>query len=214
MSLFRSRLCAPVIALALSAAVTAASAADTPQDVVFDVYRNGSPFGEHAVRFERAPGGRLEVDINIALRVGFGPLTVFRYEHASEEVWVDGELVQLEASTLKDGGRERYRLQRRADGRLERAGEVIEALPPSSHWSGYAAGLAVVLNTETGEPMDVVIEELGMDAVETATGWVSARRVRMSGSVTVDLWYDEADRWVGCAFSIRGQDIVYRLRNA
>lgn len=181
--------------------------ADVPRDVAFDVYRNGSPFGEHIVRFDDESDGSLTVMVDIELRVGFGPLTVFRYEHQSEEVWIDDDLVSLTASTLKDGERVQVRLERGAEIHGDRA-----ALIPSSHWSGYPPGLPAVLNTETGEPMPVDIEELGVEMVRTGAGLVEAQRIRMTGSVVVDLWYDMDGRWVGCAFSIRGQDIEYRLR--
>ena len=201
------------LALATLSFATPGALADTPDDVTFDVFRNGSPFGEHRVEFSERPDGRMEVEIEIGLRVGFGPVTVFRYEHESEEVWDGGELVSLTASTLKDGDRTRYALSRDEAGRLISQDGWIEDLVPSSHWSGYMAGLPAVLNTETGEPMDVTIEDLGMDRIETGSGLIDARRYRMTGSVTVDLWYDAEGRWVGCAFSIRDQNIVYRLRD-
>ncbi len=183
--------------------------ADAPDDVAFDVYRNGAPFGEHVVSFDEKADGALQVQVEIELRVGFGPLTVFRYEHESEEVWVGDDLVSLTASTLKDGERVRFSLSN-DDERYE----TVAGLMPSSHWSGYPPGLPAVLNTETGEPMPVEIEELGLETIQTATGPVEARRIRMVGSVAVDLWYDLDGRWVGCAFSIRGQDIEYRLRQS
>ena len=151
------------LALATLSFATPGALADTPDDVTFDVFRNGSPFGEHRVEFSERPDGRMEVEIEIGLRVGFGPVTVFRYEHESEEVWDGGELVSLTASTLKDGDRTRYALSRDEAGRLISQDGWIEDLVPSSHWSGYMAGLPAVLNTETGEPMDVTIEDLGME---------------------------------------------------
>ena len=55
---------------------------------------------------------------------------------------------------------------------------------------------------------------MGSDWVETASGaLIEARHVRMTGTLTVDLWYDASGRWVGCAFSARGQDIRYVLRD-
>lgn len=201
-------------ALLLTAAVPAAAKSEMPRDVVFDVYRNGSLFGEHAVRFEQLPGGELQVDIDVELRVGFGPVTVFRYQHAADEVWADGALQSLQASTLKDGDRERFTLRRRPDGHVDIDGDIVEALHPSSHWSGYTPGVPAVLNTETGEPMAVEIEDLGVGTVATADGVIEARHLRMTGTVAVDLWYDATGRWVGCAFTIGDQDIVYRLREA
>ncbi|WP_297734382.1 DUF6134 family protein [uncultured Maricaulis sp.] len=203
-----------LLALAALGIAAVPASAELPEDVTFDVFRNGSPFGEHRVEFSERADGRMEVEIEIGLRVGFGPVTVFRYEHESKEVWEDGELVSLAAMTLKDGDRTRYALERDDEGRLVSDAGRVGDLVPSSHWSGYAAGLPAVLNTETGEPMAVTIEDMGMDRIETVSGMIDARRFRMTGTVTVDLWYDAGGRWVGCAFSIRDQDIVYRLRDA
>jgi hypothetical protein len=53
-----------------------------------------------------------------------------------------------------------------------------------------------------------------METIETASGTVDARRIRMSGTLTVDLWYDADGRWVGCEFEARGQSIRYVLRDS
>ena len=203
-------------ALLAIAAAASAIASDTPQDIAFDVYRNGSAFGRHDVRFGRDEAGDLVVDVDIELRAGFGPITVFRYAHEAEEVWSGGRLQQLTASTLKDGERTEIDI-RRVDGTLSgvgggRDGGVAD-LVPSSHWRGYDVATGAILNTETGRAMDVEIEDLGWDRVETASGSVRARHLRMAGTLTVDLWYDETGRWVGCAFEVRGQSIRYVLRD-
>lgn len=190
-----------------------ALAGDIPRDIVFDVYRNGSEFGRHAVRFGRDEVGDLVVDVDIALRAGIGPITVFRYRHEAEEVWSDGQLQQLTASTLKDGERTAVDI-RREDGVLSGVeADGFAGLAPSSHWRGYDVAADTILNTETGQAMDVEIADLGWSRVETASGPVRARHLRMAGTLTVDLWYDETGRWVGCAFEARGQSIRYVLRD-
>ncbi|GLK52207.1 DUF6134 family protein [Maricaulis virginensis] len=180
--------------------------AEPPADIVFDVLRNGQAFGRHEVRFDEGEAGELLVDIDIELRAGLGPITVFRYEHAAEEVWRDGQLVSLEAETLKDGDRIAVDVERGDTGLID--------LMPSSHWLGYDPAERRILNTETGEAMPVEIEDLGLETVETASGEIEARRIRMTGTLTVDLWYDAEGRWVGCAFEARGQSIRYVLQDA
>jgi len=72
----------------------------TPRDgerIVFEVYREGSEFGTHELEFSRGEDGDLLVDIRIRLRAGFGPITVFRYEHESTERWRGDRLVGLSA---------------------------------------------------------------------------------------------------------------------
>ncbi|MED5550434.1 MAG: DUF6134 family protein [Pseudomonadota bacterium] len=196
------------LALILLTAVAwpASVSAEPPADIVFDVLRNGQDFGRHEVRFDAGQDGALLVDIDIELRAGLGPITVFRYEHSSEEVWRDGQLVSLEAETLKDGDRVAVDVERGDTGLID--------LMPSSHWLGYDPAERRILNTETGEPMPVEIEDLGVETIETASGMIEARHIRMTGTLTVDLWYDAQGRWVGCAFEARGQSIRYVLQDA
>ena len=191
--------------LALLALVPVGGAlADTPDDILFDVYRNGSPFGEHTVRFQETENGALQVDVDVELRAGLGPISLFRYRHDSREVWDDGELVSVTADTFNDGTEMDFSLE----------GDAIPPLTLSSHWRGYQAGLDRVFNTETGEPMDVVIEDLGEEMFDTPDGPVPARHLRIIGTLTADLWYDENGRWIGCAFEARGQEIRYVLRDS
>ncbi len=198
---------AALLLTSLSAPVLADNA---PEDIYFEVLRNGSPFGEHVLRFDETEDGRVLVDVGIELSVRFGPLTVFRYEHEATEVWSDGQLLSLDAETFKDGERNRIRVERESETVLRAMSGLIPDLVPSSHWLGYEQGTTQILNTETGEPMDVSITDLGFEMLEAEGGSIRARRLRMEGSLTVDLWYDEAGRWVGCAFDARGQSIVYR----
>ncbi|MHA6288546.1 DUF6134 family protein [Maricaulis sp. CAU 1757] len=179
--------------------------ASPPEDVVFDVFRNGASFGEHRIDFEATGPNGFTAEVDISLRAGVGPLTLFRYEHNSAEVWRGGELQSVTGSTLKDGDRLTYEV----DG----ADPVLD-LVPSSHWAGYEPGTDQVLNTETGEVMDVAVEDLGLVSFESANGIVEARHIRLSGSLTVDLWYDSEGRWIGCEFEARGQTIRYVRRTA
>ena len=203
-----------VIPVLLTTSLPAPVPAEPPADIVFDVYLNDTPFGEHAVRFGETGSGDLRVEIDIELTAGFGPITVFRYEHEAEEVWRDGRMARLEAATLKDGDWTRVDVARTGPDTIISGSAELACLPPSSHWRGYSASTGRILNTETGDPMPVEITDLGMETIETASGTVDARRIRMSGTLTVDLWYDADGRWVGCEFEARGQTIRYVLRDS
>lgn len=193
---------AAIAALTASAPVFANEAA--PEDIIFEVLRNGSRFGEHSVRFEQ-DGDALRARTEIDLRVNIGPFTVFRYEHEADEIWRDGELVAISAETLKDGERSRFDYDR-SEPDLE---PILAAFLPSTHWRSYDTATQTILNTETGEPLDVSVVELGWETIETADGPVEARRLRMVSDLTVDLWYDAEGNWVGCEFEARGQTIRY-----
>ncbi|MFC4723864.1 DUF6134 family protein [Glycocaulis abyssi] len=187
------------------------------ETIQFNVYRGNSSFGTHEVRFSRS-GEELTAEISVRLRAGVGPLTVFRYEHDSVERWRGGQLVTLEGETLKDGDRFPVAAARNgsgivSEGVLPEGERHTEELPrdiiPSSHWRGYEEDLRRILNTEHGDAMEVTITDMGMEQIEADGGTIQARRIRLEGTLTVDLWYDENGFWAGCEFEARGQRIRY-----
>ena len=226
-----------VLALAFTVAFSAAGLAgaqDGPPDdpgfpnyqprdgevVAFDVYRGRSDFGVHEVRFSRE-GGDLLTETRIRLRAGFGPITVFRYEHDARARWNGDTLVSMTSRTLKDG--DTFEIDARMeDGALVTSGvaedgrEIAErftsAILPSSHWHAYPLAAERMLNTETGEAMDIQVSYVGREEIEADGGMIMADRYRLEGSLALDLWYDEDGRWAACAFDARGQSIRYVRR--
>jgi len=191
------------------------------EEIFFDVYRNGdTPFGSHVVSFTE-DGGDLIASVDIDLRAGLGPITVFRYEHDSQERWRDDRLVGFSGRTFKDG--EVFNVQAVFDGQAldvdgtDPEGAAFESayaaqMQPSSHWRGYPAGLEAIMNTEHGTLMETEVVYLGEEQIEADGGVITASRYRLSSSLTVDLWYDENGRWAGCAFEARGQTVRYVRR--
>lgn len=205
--------------LALAGPATGAIPADPRggETISFNVYRGNTDFGTHEVRFSRE-GDDLVAAISVRLRAGLGPVTVFRYEHDSVERWRDGQLISLEGETLKDGDRFPVEATRNgqgvvSEGVLPEGARHSETFPddilPSSHWRGYEEDLRSILNTEHGDAMNVRITDLGMEEIEADGGTLRARRIRLEGTLTVDLWYDENGFWAGCEFEARGQRIRY-----
>ncbi|WP_417483831.1 DUF6134 family protein [Maricaulis salignorans] len=186
----------------LAVGTTDAATPPEPSDIHFQVLRNGTPFGEHRVRFTRTSTGELRVDTEIELTVRFGPLTVFRYEQSIEEAWDGEDLISLAGATLRNG--REYTIDLGRDN-------AFADLVPSSHWRGYEPGTEQILNTETGEPMAVTITQLDRREILTGRGPIEARGVRMTGSLSVDLWYDEDGEWIGCEFEVDGQSVRYVL---
>lgn len=198
-----------------------AGAVPASNEIAFDVYRGNSRFGTHVLNFQEVDG-QLRVVSDVDLRVRIGPITAFRYEHDSVEIYENGQLVSIEAETLKDGERLIVDIGRNGTQLVGRGtnaeGEPLEithplSLMPSSHWQGYSEGLDAILNTETGEEMSVTVTELGIEMIEIGGQAVEARRIRLAGSLTLDLWYGLDGEWMKCQFSARGQDITYIRRN-
>lgn len=208
----RSLALAALAALCLTGAATA-----TPSDAgqtVFDVTRNGEPFGRHTIAVTGTEEN-LRAHTEVAFRVDVGPLTMYRLEQNCTEVWEDGALSGLSCTTLKDGRRTRVRAEQRG-GRLRVTGAGGEhwfplSAMPASWWTRPPSESTTMIDTQTGAPMRVRVTRMGRETIEAGGQHIQADRIRVHGALTVDLWYDTEGRWVGCAFTTRGQNIRYRL---
>jgi hypothetical protein len=211
----RSISLAALAALCLSTAATAA-----PSDagrLVFDVTRNGEPFGQHTITVTGADNG-LRAQSRVALRATVGPLTVYRLEQTCSETWSNGALAGLTCTTLKDGRRTQVRAEVQ-NGRLRVVGAEGEnffpaGAVPTSWWTRPPAGATTLIDTQTGEPMPVRVTRMGRETIEVGGQRIQAERIRVQGTLTADLWYDAQGRWVGCEFTARGQRVAYRLTTA
>lgn len=209
----RSLALAAIAALSLSSlpATAAPSAAGRTE---FEVLRNGQPFGRHVITVSGA-GDSLTAQSLLTMSAGVGPLTVFRYEQSCTETWTAGALAGLRCSTLKDGRRLRVSAEREQDVLHVSGARGQTTFPlgtfPTSWWTRPPVAASSLLNTETGQPMRVRVTRIGRETIEVAGQRIQAEHFRVQGTVTADLWYDESGRWVGCAATIRGQHITYRL---
>lgn len=203
--------------VAVAAVCLSSAAAAAPSDagrLVFDVTRNGQPFGQHSITVSDA-GDALRAQSRVALRANVGPVTVFRLEQTCSETWSNGVLAGLHCSTLKDGRRTQVRAEVQ-DGRLRVVGADGETffplgVFPTSWWTRPPTSATTMLDTETGEPMPVRVTHMGRETIEVGGRRIQAERIRVQGTLTADLWYDAQGRWVSCEFNARGQRVQYRL---
>ncbi len=210
-----------MIAMALAGAAPVAAetgfewAPDAGDELVFDVYRNGKPFGSHVVRFDRADQ-QLTVKTDIELKVKFGPITAFHYVHDASETWVDGALQSVDARTRSEGRWKDVSARAEAAG-LQTKGPGFTGLHPaglipSTHWNVAEMRQSEMLSTETGAILPMQVEDLGLERVRVGEGSVEARHYRVTSDLVASFWYDEQGRWVKCAFKARGSDVEYVLR--
>ncbi|WP_300396142.1 DUF6134 family protein [Henriciella sp.] len=186
-------------------------------DVIrFNVYRKGNKeFGTHIVRFDVASDGSFKATSDVDLKAGLGPITLFRYSLDATETWEGGNLVALEGSTNDDGDKESVSATAdtgslKVDG-TGYTGSAPISIIPSSHWNIQQVFSSEILSTENGELLETDVTNLGHDTIEVNGEPVNTTHYRLKSDLTVDLWYDEQNRWVQLSFDARGQRIEYRL---
>lgn len=185
-------------------------------EIRFDVFRKGdTKFGSHVVRFDVQDDGSYTVTTDVDLKAGLGPITVFRYTLDSTETWRDSQLVALEGKTNDDGDKEKVSVSMNGDALAVRgsaySGKAPAGIIPSSHWNIQQVFSNEILSTENGKLLQTSIERVGEETLTIDGKAVPATHYRLKSDITVDLWYDDQNRWVQLSFEARGQTIDYKL---
>lgn len=184
--------------------------------IVFQILRDGNPFGTHRVDFAR-DGDQTIIDIHIEMRVGLGPISFFKYDHHNTETWQGDQPLSLKSETDDDGTD--YRVD--ADWGEQSLvvtvnGERYEADPsiyPTSYWNPVylEAKTDKLLNTQKGHIEDITITELGETEKEVAGELRKAMHYKIDASVPIEVWYDKETRqWIGLDFTVRGSELSYK----
>lgn len=210
--------------LSLAAATSVLSAglslAAIPSDgeMAFKVLRKDSDIGTHSISFRRE-GEDLHVEISIDLEVGFGPITLFEYTHRNHEVWRDGRLLRLDSRTNDNGDSHEVTVRRTDDGlRVEATGIESYTAPansiPTSYWHPDTVAQSRMINTQTGEMVDIDIEPAGEERIAVAGEIRRATKYEVSGDIDLRLWYDPEmeprGQLLKLAFTARGSEVEYK----
>jgi hypothetical protein len=178
-------------------------------DAAFEILRKGDRIGDHFVDVEQL-GEETTVRTRIKMRVKFGPLTVYRYDHEAEEIWRDGVVARIDSRTNDNGEKASLKVRREGDQLLIEGSGFTGAAPlavaPSSYWNRSLVSASALLNTQNGEIIPVKTAALG---VTTTPGGARAEQFHINGTVGLNIWYD-GPRWVGSNFKIDGEELTYR----
>jgi len=203
--------------IALVSVIAGGASAEIPRGKVleFEAFRNGSSIGTHRLSF-RTDGERVTVDVSIRFKVDLAFVTLYRYEHDSQEVWDQGRLVGLATRTNDDGKRTEVRAQA-ADSVLKVSGsggsfDLPMGSFPTTYWNRGVANQTLLLDSQDGvrtvvkpaPPVRETISILGRQA--------PADRYSMTGELNIDLWYTPKGEWVGLRFASKGSEITYARR--
>jgi hypothetical protein len=181
----------------------------------FQVYLDEKPIGEHSFRISDT-GDLTRVSSSAAFDVDFLFVNVYRYRHDSREVFRDGCLQEIRATTNDNGTR--YRVEGEATGkqfRIEREDGMEQTegcLKTFAYWDPGFLDQKRLLNAQTGKLEPVSVRPRGSDRVQVGGRAVPATRYALSADdLSIDLWYNDELGWVGLASDTgKAGRLVYR----
>ncbi len=206
-----------IMLFALSALFLSAThaSAERAKEWRFKVYLDGTEIGYHHFRVED-DGDRRVVATDAQFNVKFLFFNVYRYQHKNREIWSDGCLQGLESRTDDNG--ESFRVDaKQRDGTF-----IVESRSQTSRIAGCVKSFAYwdpsfltadkLLNSQTGEHLNVAVQDLGPDQIVVRGNTVPARHYRLAArDLTIDLWYSPQREWLALESRTDGGPLRYQI---
>ena len=178
----------------------------------FDVYLNDKKVGKHEFKVIETGGVRqVQSEASFTYKILFIP--AYRYQHSAAERWTDNCLVEFDASTNANG--ERIEVSGAQSGSgfvVEKDGNPVE-LPDCvmtfAYWNPDFLEQPRLLNPQTGEYVDVRVENLGEETLDFRGQSIAATRFTLKAyGVDLTLWYSTDDEWLGLESIAKGGHII------
>jgi hypothetical protein len=178
----------------------------------FDVYLNDKKVGKHSFKVAEEDGVKLvQSEANFKYKILFIP--AYKYEHKAAERWTDNCLVDFSASTNDNGDRIRITGSQTSGGFSVQRGENPVELPDCvmtfAYWNPEFLEQPRLLNPQTGEYVEISVEQAGNEVVEVRGQQVPATRFRLTAyNVDLTLWYSPDDEWLALESVAKGGHII------
>ena len=209
---FVGLLVAGLFSLAFMSPVSAQERVDDIDHWNFDVYLNDKKVGKHSFKVSETDGVKqVQSEANFKYKILF--ISAYRYEHSAAERWADNCLTAVDTSTNANGKRIRISGEQTGVGFVVERGDNPTQLPQCvmtfAYWNPDFLGESQLLNPQTGEYVDVRVEEVGDEVLEVRGQAVAATRFKLTAyKVDLTLWYSPDNEWLALESVAKGGHII------
>jgi len=184
------------------------AASALPQNLQFDIVREGAVVGRHQITFRR-DGDKLVVHSAIKIKVKMLFFTVYRYKQTRVEVWRNDKLIALASRADDDGTLYDIKGAAGPKGIIITSGKLSWVLPPdsvpASYWNiSMVVGKGPLVDAQSGRVIDVKPARIGEEKVTAGGRQIVATHYRIVAEAPRDVWYDASGRWV--KLTMAGED--------
>jgi len=183
----------------------------------FKVFLDDKEIGFHHFTVENREDQQT-IYSNARFDVKFLFFTAYTYEHSNVEQWQGHCLKKINAVTNDNG--ENYSVS----GENGTEGFIVETadnknvyascVKTFAYWDPSFLQTPLLLNSQTGELIDVTVESLGESMLAVNGNNLTARQYRLLGDkLQIDLWYSDDDRWLALeSLTEDGHRIRYQMQ--
>ena len=148
-------------------------------------------------------------------KVKFLFFTAYQYQHENSETYRNNCLLEIDSQTNANGKDFEVEGNQVDDGFRIEANKAEDMLVPESrdaciktfaYWDPSFLKEEKLLNSQTGELLDVEVEKIARETLTVRGQEVKAERYRLlAKNVEVDVWYSDADRcWLALESTVKG----------
>lgn len=178
----------------------------------FDVFFDDRLIGEHQfVRSTTETGEEIVTSrASFALKILF--FNAFKYEHSSREMWRDGCLVELEATTNTKKGEQTTTLRSRSgepsltvNGEAKDLPNENSCLSSFAYWRTDLSDRALLMNAQSGDFVPVEM------STSTAPETIARRTIIVANKLNIEVQYDSQGKWIGLQTALpNDHQLTYR----
>ena len=178
----------------------------------FNVYVNDKKVGRHVFEVTEEDGlRRVSSEADFEYRILFIP--AYRYRHSNAERWSDNCLLEFDARTDANGKSIVASGERSGAAFRVVGSDGVEELPACvmtfAYWNPAFLEQPRLLNPQSGEYLDVTVEELDTELLEVRGQTVPATPYRLTArQLELTVWYSTDDRWVGLESVASGGNVI------
>jgi hypothetical protein len=201
-----------MVAVLLLAVTAGPARADTTGGYTFTVYKDGDPVGKHRFVYDR-DGDRIEIREATEIEVKLAMIPIYTFEHQAREVWQDGRVVRVDATTNDNG--EKLDISVRPDGQgyVRTVNGRVDRFDASKRmlavWNKDTLRHHDFFSVVEDQTLKVSFHLIGREKLTLDGKVLDVDHYRMVGDEERDLWFDSAGQVVKVEFRRRGADIAY-----
>jgi len=174
----------------------------------FRVFLDDREIGYHHFHLSEN-GSETRLTTRAELEVTFLKVPVFSYTHENTESWTGGCLESIASVTDENGDLYRVDGAAAAGGFQVRtnAGDFVlpDCISTFAYWDRSFLQREALLNSQTGEYVDVAVDYIGADRISTGDTTLPAHRYRLEGEdLALELWYSQEGQWLALQSSVEG----------